>query len=189
MKFSKPLLRISCSSFASRYEELETAFRKREQAAYEKGCLDGERTLSEQLVKQRAELLELQNGLLNSLSQAVVKLVRDAEPMLAQLALELAGKLVGGLPVSAELVEANVREAIGQVEEDTEYKVCINREDIELLRRANSPLLLPEDKSSRIRFEPDPDIPRGGCMIITKFGVIDARLETKVNMIKKALQA
>ena len=67
-----------------------------EQAAFERGLAEGEKRLGEQLLRQRTELLELQNGVLASLRDAVPRVVRQSEAALIQVALEVARKLVGG---------------------------------------------------------------------------------------------
>ena len=52
----------------ARSGERETLRLEDLQASYERGRIDGERALSEQLVRQRAEVMELQTGVLRSLS-------------------------------------------------------------------------------------------------------------------------
>src|SRR5215213_2337418 len=91
------------------------------QASFEKGRLEGERALSEQLVRQRAELMELQTGVLAALRDSVPQAARSCERALVTLALEAAQRLVFGLPVSAELVEAAVKEACAQVEDTANF--------------------------------------------------------------------
>ncbi len=116
---------------------------QREQAAYERGLAEGEQRLGEQLLRQRRELLELQNGVLASLGQAASQVVRQSESALVQLALEVASKLISGLPVSAEMVEAAVRSALAQVAGSTEFHVYVHADDLALLQQCNSPVLLP----------------------------------------------
>jgi flagellar assembly protein FliH len=156
-------------------------------ASYERGRLEGERALSEQLVRQRAEVMELQTGLLASLRETVPQVAREAERTLVTLALEAAQKLVSGMPVSAESIEAAVKEAIAQVEDTAEFTVQLHADDLALLERTNSPLLLPQGGHERIRFQPSAHVTRGGCVVQTRFGVIDNRRETKVEMLRHAL--
>src|SRR5258706_7303475 len=78
----------------------------REQAAYERGRQESETALREQLVRQRAELAEFQGGVLESLRQAVPRLVHESEPALTALWLEVAQRIVGGNPVSGGIDEA-----------------------------------------------------------------------------------
>ena len=159
------------------------------QASYERGRIDGERALSEQLVRQRAEVMELQTGVLGSLRDAVPQVVRDCERALVNLALEAAQKLVSGLPVSAEMIEAAVKEACAGVEDTAGFSVQLHPEDLAILERTNSPLLLPQGGRERIHFHASAHVSRGGCIVQTRFGVIDARRETKIELLRNALSA
>jgi flagellar biosynthesis/type III secretory pathway protein FliH len=51
----------------------------------------------------------------------------------------------------------------------------------------NSPLLLPQGRPDRVEFRPRPEVSRGGCILHTRFGVIDARRETKIESLRDAL--
>ncbi len=158
-----------------------------DQAAYERGRRDGEKALSEQLIRQRGELIELQNGVLASLRQSVQEVTRECEGALVALALEIAGKLVGDLPISCEMVEASVREALTHVEQNSQLTVLLNPMDFELLQQANAPVLLTDVGGERLKFVPSPQVTRGGCMVQTHFGVIDARRETKLEALNQSL--
>jgi flagellar assembly protein FliH len=169
-------------------KETETAQDKqREQTAYERGLAEGEKRLSEQLLRQRGELLELQNGVLTSLREAVPRVVRQSESALIQLTLEVASKLISGLPVSTDMVEAAVRSALAQVQEATEFHVYLHADDLTLLQQCNSPVLLPGPGHDTVRFDTSADVTRGGCLVETRFGVIDARRETKLDLIRQSL--
>ena len=154
--------------------------------AYERGRRDGEKALNEQLLRQRTEWLALQNGVLTALRQSIPKVVRDCEAALVELALEVARRLVAGLPVSSEMVEAAVREALAQAHETTELLVQLHPEDFALLQRANSPLLVGADLE-KMRFQTSPEVTRGGCLVQTRFGVIDARRENKLELLQQSL--
>jgi len=59
-------------------------------AAYERGRREGERQLSEQLLRQRAEFVELQTGLLQAVRAAIPQVVRESEQALIALATAVA---------------------------------------------------------------------------------------------------
>ena len=134
-------------------------------------------------------MLELQQGVLKSLQQAVPQVVRDCEQALTALALAVAQKLVSGLPVSVEMVEAAVQEALGEVEETTDYHIYLHPEDLELLQQANSNLLASNGSNGRMHFHRAPEVTRGGCLVKTRFGVIDGRREPKLELLQKSLLA
>jgi flagellar assembly protein FliH len=159
------------------------------QAAYERGLAEGEKRLGEQLLLQRSELQQVQNGVLASLRQAVPQVVRQTESTVVQLALEVARKLVDGLPISAEMVEASVRSALAQVEDSAEFDIYLHAEDLALLQRCNSPMLLPGPGHEAMEFHTSPEVTRGGCLVRTHFGVVDARRETKMDLIRHSLEA
>lgn len=159
------------------------------EAEYERGQRDGEKALSEQLLRQRGELIELQNGVLSSLRQSINEVTRECEGAMIALALEIAGKIVADLPISSEMVEAAVREALANVEQNTLLTVLLNPMDYELLQQANAPMLLQDVGGERLKFQTSPQVTRGGCMIQTNFGVVDARRETKLEALKQSLTA
>jgi flagellar assembly protein FliH len=181
--FSAPVREVKLARSGDR----ETLRQQDLQASYEKGRAEGERALSEQLVKQRAEVMELQTGVLAALREAVPQVTRECERALVELALEAAKKLVCGLPVSAEMIEAAVQEACSQVEDTADFTVQLNPEDLALLKRLNSPLLLPEGGKEQIHFHGSAQVSRGGCLVHTHFGVIDARRETRAALLEKVL--
>ena len=170
-------------------EAQESVLHEREQAAYERGRREAGQTLQEELLRQREEFSRLQSGVLDALKQVVPSVVRDSEQALAALCLEVAQKLVAGLPISAEMVSAAVQEALGQVSEATEHLVYLHPEDLDLLQQVDSPLLAAAAGGRRIQFHRAPEVSRGGCLVKTRFGVVDGRRETKLELMQKAVLA
>lgn len=157
-------------------------------AAYEKGRIEGEKSLGEQLVQQRAEIQQLLDGVVKSLQSAVAQVVTDTEQHLVELALQIAQKLVSDVAITAEMVEGVVRDALSEVEGSSEFLVRLHPEDFQLLEKIESPLLNPnEDGTPSIRFQRTPEVSRGGCVVQTRFGVIDARRETRMELLKRSL--
>ena len=130
----------------------------------------------------------MQTGILESLRQTLPQLVRECEATLVNLAFEAAQKLVAGLPISTELIEATVREALARAQETSDLTILLHASDLELLQRVNSPVLLEEVGGERLHFRPSVDVSRGGCLVQTRFGMIDARRETKLELLKKSME-
>jgi flagellar assembly protein FliH len=156
-------------------------------ASYERGRQDAEKALSEQLFQQRSEVHELMGGVLESLRQAVPQIVHDTESTLISLCLSAAQKLVADMPISPALVEAIVREALVQVEGTAQFTVRLHPADLELLRKFDSPLLAAGEGGQEFRFLSSPEVTRGGCMVQTHFGTVDARRETKFDLLQRSL--
>jgi flagellar assembly protein FliH len=162
---------------------------EREKAAYERGRHEGEIALREQLIDQRNEMAALLNGVIDSLQKTVPQLVHETESALIQLALESAQKIVAGIPVNPKLVESVVREALKQVEDTADVVIQLHPEDFALLQKHKSDVLKPPPNSKPLQFSSSADVTRGGCLLRTRFGIIDARRETKFDQLREALAA
>jgi flagellar assembly protein FliH len=185
LTLSQPLLGVTVARVLSPAEGRQVVHAEALQAAYERGRHDGESGLSQQLLQQRAEMQELIQGVLRSLQDSVPRVVHDTEQMLLALALEVAQKLVSGLPISAPMVEAAVKDALAQAEGATEFTIRLHPDDLELLRSVHSTLLATADSASDLKFQPAPEVSRGGCLVETRFGVIDARRATKFELLQQ----
>jgi flagellar assembly protein FliH len=160
-----------------------------ETAAFERGRRSGESALNGQLISQRGETLELQRGIFQSLQRALPQVAHAAETALIEIALESAKKVVAGMPVDAALIEATVREALRQAEDTAEISIQMNADDLALLRQHQSPLLEGLPETGPLKFSSSPEVTRGGCLIQTRFGIVDARRETKFEQLRQSLNA
>jgi flagellar assembly protein FliH len=170
-------------------QDWQDHLREREQLAYEKGRRDGQRALGEQMLQQRNEMVELQNGVLLSLKQSLPRMIQENESALMNLALELAQKIVAGIPIDPAVVEAVVQEALQQASDTAGVVIKLHPDDLTLLRKHNSPLLNGLPETGTLRFTVSSEVTRGGCIVQTRFGQIDARRETKVEQLRLTLTA
>lgn len=184
--FSRPLRGVRLLTKSPR-QDWEEHLRECEQAAYERGQRDGEHALSQQLLQQRNETVELQRGILDSLRRVVPQVVQEGETALINLALEAAKKIVAGQPINAEQVEAVVREALQQVEDTAEIIIQLHPDDLALLRQHNAPVLAGLPETGPLRFVGSTEVTRGGCIVQTRFGLVDARRETKIKQLRQTL--
>lgn len=166
--------------------DLERRIQERERVAAEQGRAEAQHLFSQQLVEQRQQLIALQEGILGALKDSIPSVVRDCETHLAALALEVARKLVDGMPVTADMIDAAISSAMRQVEESSHYTIFINPADLQLLQSASSAILGGND-TRKITITATNEVSRGGCIVETPFGRVDARRETKFELLKSAL--
>ena len=156
-------------------------------ASYQRGREDAERAISEQLLQQRADLHEVMGGVVTSMRNAIPQMLRDTENTLISLALVAAQKLVADMPISTAMVESVVRDALAQVKGAAQFTVLLHPADLELLQKSASPLLTPAEQGGDFRFLSSPEVTRGGCLIQTHFGTVDARRETKFDLLQRSM--
>lgn len=184
--FERPL-RDVCLLVGSPAQDWQQFLQERELAAFENGRRAGESALNEQLLRQRNETVALQRGILDSLQTAMPKVAHEAESALIDLALEAAKKIVAGMAVDVVMVETTVREALRQAEDTAEIIIQLHPDDLALLRQHQAEILNGLPESGPLRFSPASEIGRGGCIIQTRFGLIDARRETKIEQLRQSL--
>ncbi|MBM3839805.1 MAG: hypothetical protein FJ398_17905 [Verrucomicrobia bacterium] len=176
-------------------EITEEDLRSREQAGFERGQRDAEERCAQKIDEQRrewesdhrAEVVGFLENLNKNIQAQVTEMFKTLEKDVIMLAAESAIKLTSVIPISADMVEAYVREAMNLVEHDTEITVVLHPEDLALLEQHQSSLLNRAGGASILKFRPDAKISRGGCLVETKFGELDARRETKIELLKKAV--
>jgi len=169
-----------------------------EQQAYCRGFGDGERKGHElgekaglESAMQKLEsLLTGGHKLLCELGELHRQTCRDVEADLVQLALAVARKIVGrDVSLGPDVVTRIIREALTRVEHAGRITIKLNPADLELLADIKPQLLSGLPEAGRAAFEPDEGIARGGCLIETDGGEVDARIERQFQVVEEAFRA
>ena len=185
IRFAEPLRRVCVRTGAETFVS-ETRFRQSLEERYRQGYEAGQKALSEQLVEQRRQLVEIQNGLLRSIQAALPNVVAECEKSIVLLAIESARKVVEGLPITAEMIESVVKKALTELQDTAEYEVLLHPEDLAMLQQVSSGLL-PRAENSKVRFGIDASVTRGGCIIKTHHGAITALRERMFEKLEAAV--
>lgn len=112
-----------------------------------------------------------------------------AEAELRVLGVRIAEKILGReLQLDPAAVVDVTAAALRHAGEPRELVVRCAPEDLEALERGK-PRLLERCRAARlVRFVADERVARGGCIVETELGVVDARLSTQLDSIERALR-
>ena len=192
-------VRISSESSPFRCVEIVTKedLQITEQAAYARGKQEAESNLQQQLdlmkseyaTKKDKELADFCENIRSDLGNQVPKILESLEKHVINLAADIATKIVADLPIDKTLVESVVKDALTKAEKDAEIVVLLHPEDLKLLTQGDSELLKDSHCGDKVLFKPSSDVTRGGCLLDTHYGLVDARRETKAKLLKKAVTA
>ncbi len=160
-----------------------------EQEAYEKGFAQGQkdgeligRKKYETLANRLAEILK---NLEKDLSEHILAL----EPQLLALVKLMVEKLVlKEVDTDAQPIKASLREALKHVVEQTQVKIHLHPDDTEFLDEILAELREEFSKIKDFEIVPNPNLKRGGCLLETDFGLVDATLERRWQEILKRLE-
>jgi type III secretion protein L len=116
------------------------------------------------------------------------EVVKKAEPDIVQLAIKVAERIIGAELQSTESTIVHiVARAIDQLRQNKELVLRLNPADAEYLRREKRQLLETVGRLKDIGFKDDPRVKRGGCIIETENGSVDAQLATQLELLEEAL--
>lgn len=151
-----------------------------EQAVVEKGA-ERERGYNQGLQEGLAQLSEkiLETEL------AREKILGDAEPQIIQMVMDIAEKVIAREVEKGAIVDV-VKQAISQAV-GKKITVRINPLDVPFMREREKELFQVIDQTQSVNIKEDEQIPPGGCVVETEMGAVDARLDTQITAIKKAL--
>lgn len=115
------------------------------------------------------------------------KLIEDTEPALAKLSISIAEKIIG-LEVSTnnDVIMGVVKEALADMKDREEVRIRVNPDDYHIVNNDRSSLMRMVEGLKDFDLSVDSKVTRGGCIIETNLGNIDARLETQLTAITTA---
>ena len=115
------------------------------------------------------------------------KLIEDTEPALANLSIGIAEKIIG-LEVSTnnDVIMGVVKEALADMKDREEVRIRVNPDDYHIVNNDRSSLMRMVEGLKDFDLSVDSKVTRGGCIIETNLGNIDARLETQLAAITTA---
>ena len=118
------------------------------------------------------------------------KIIASAEPQLVALGRRIAEKIIGReLEVDESVIVDVVRGAIATVRQQSEIIIRANPEDLEALEAGRQDLISVLARAKDVTLRGDPEISRGGCVVESELGTIDAQLETQLDVLQRILSS
>ncbi len=147
-----------------------------------------ERARKEGLAKGQAEGKALVTEQLMRVEKRREEFFAKAEPEIIKLVLAIAEKLIGQIASERpSLVKDVVRKALERSIGDR-ITVRLNPEDYGTVMSEGYEFRDVLDRTKRLMFKEDEAIQKGGCIVETEVGTIDAQIETQLEAIRKALE-
>lgn len=170
-------------------EEAELRRRSDEkEQVYQTGFTQGHaQGRQEEQERMRPALQSIQSAC-EALAQLQESLCQQAESAAVQLALAIARKVIAReVAMTPETVVSVAKAALAKVMDSGHVKVIVHPDDIPIIDQQNGDLKGQLDAKCQLYFEGDASIERGGCIVETDFGDIDARLDHQLDRIVGAL--
>jgi flagellar assembly protein FliH len=165
------------------YNEAELT--ARDAAAFGRGVDATRAKVDQQIVELRADMQHLGDGVFEKLGGVEATLVAQLREALPSLALDIARRLLAGYEPPPEVVGRLCEEALTELFPEREnLELAVSPRDAALLERLN-PAWLTRYPGLRIRAEAS--LAPGDCQVRSRFGLTDARLQTKLTALEHNL--
>ncbi|WP_373584799.1 flagellar assembly protein FliH [Borreliella afzelii] len=172
---------------AREYEEklktdLEIATAKGREEGYSKGYESGFEDFDKLMRKFHsiiASLIAERKGILESSSGQIVNLVM-------QIAIKVIKRITDS---QKDIVLENVNDALKRVKDKTQITIRVNLDDLDIVRHKKSDFISRFDVIENLEIIEDPNIGKGGCIIETNFGEIDARISSQLDKIEEKFKS
>lgn len=169
------------SDAAAHAQELEDDARA---SGFAQGQSDGQAAAGAEL----DEMLVTMRGLVDVARAERHKIIEGAEPEIIRLAMMLAEKIVHQqISIDKEVVLSMARAAIARLINRETVTVRVNPADIETIR-SNKDKMLANTDIEHLRIVEDMRVDRGGVVMETESGTIDAKVATQLKEAKRTLQ-
>ncbi len=123
-------------------------------------------------------------------SQRLAQIEAQVEPQLKDLAIKIARKILGReLEFHPDGVVDIVKQALSEkARQRREIYLRVNPNDLQFIRENKADLLEVLSRAKEIGIREDPEVERGGVVIETDAGTIDAQLETQLAVFEQVLK-
>lgn len=155
-----------------------------EREAFTKGYAQGERAGVEAGAKRAEGMLRRLAETLDDLSRLRTTMIRDTERQMVQLALAIARRLVQReISLDSEIVAAMAHVALDRLGDSAPATIRLHPDDYATVMAARGA----EWAGTQVTVVPDAAVARGGCVVESAFGLIDASVGAQFAEIERAL--
>lgn len=163
----------------------EAAYRE----AFDLGLVEGRKEAFQQndaIIKEKLTHLDM---LMVSVERIKTEMAEYNEAHLVQLAFHIAQRLASHeISVSPEATLQIVRQAVEVAQSEEELTVLVAPDQLQFLEELKTQSGRELEFLKKLRFEPDPSVGQGGCVIRNNYGEIDSRFNERVGKLWDALK-
>jgi len=160
--------------------QIENMRKEIETAAFAQGRLAGQAE-AEKIYEEKTEALQ---ALFQVIEKEIESFYGRMEIRLSDVVVAMVQKIVGTVSeISPELIRQSIRKVLSRHNEPGEM-LTLHLHPDDFQRMVPNESVAPKN----LKMVPDPDIKRGGCLLETKYGLIDARLETQLEELERILR-
>jgi flagellar assembly protein FliH len=159
---------------------------------YNKGFDEGIKSVSTKYENEYSEKLltriQYFQNVISSIDKHLIIQEKEFEHLILSLSCMISEKVIKREIEKDSIITENLKESVKKVLGANNLIIKVNSSDYNEIIKESKSLLL-EDSFSKVQFEEENRIERGGCFIETEIGNVDARISSQFSEIKIALES
>jgi flagellar assembly protein FliH len=165
--------------------EAEERARKIEQEARERGYQDGHEAGIQDGKTEVQRVIERFHVVLSKAIERRNEIIRESESQVISLVLSIAKKVIKVISENQRnVVINNIVQSLKKLQQKSDVIVRVNLDDLKVATRHKEDILKMAERVQNITIAEDSTIDKGGCIIETDFGEIDARIASQLREIE-----
>jgi len=157
------------------------AYRRGHESGRDEGYKDGQ-----------SEVMRLIDRLATVLAKAIDvrdEIVNSSEKLMTDIILMIARKVIKDEIVERrEVVINNIKESIKRIKDTARIDIRVNFADLDMTTAHKDEIIKMMETLKKINIYEDSRVERGGCIIETDIGAVDARISTQLDAIEEAVR-
>ncbi len=168
-------------------EDFKSKIARLEREAYEKGFAQGQRDGLDLEKSKMEEMGRQYEALLAELRDLKIHILRDSEGEMLKLVELIIKKVIGEeIKTSESVIRHSIKSAAKFLTDKRKVRIIINPDDMEEVKK-----MLPDlsrlTKGGNFQLTEDPSVGKGGCMLETGFGRVNATIEDQLDELIKVI--
>lgn len=156
--------------------------------AREKGYREGRTQAREEVVREAREALAQLRQMAEELFAERERAWREQEGEIIGLAVDVAEKVIRAqVTVDRKMIVRTTREAISRAAEKDQLVIRVHPDDLAILEDYVGELREEFRSLGKVQIEEDRRVNRGGCVVESRSGYIDATLEGQIHQVRREL--
>ena len=158
------------------------------QQAKEDGLRQGLEEAGQKTASRLQQAAERSSAIIAAAEQEAAQMLTEAEPKIIELVMAISRKVINDEVAERPAVVLNlVRSALERVRDQEKINIHVSPDDYELILKARRDLQGVVGAERSLTVSADPVQERGGCLIETSFGTVEAGVDTQLEAIKRTL--
>jgi flagellar assembly protein FliH len=183
---AQELSKLSQQAFEESHNK---GFEEGRDEGYQAGFEDGNQKALAEMQQTMQLSMEKAENVIKAAEQEALQMILDAERQIVEIALAVASKVLSReIEENPTTILPIVKEALGKVRDQDQIVIRVNPEDYEMVLMAKRDLQLMVGRENAVSVTVDHIVAPGGCVIDTALGTVDARLDTKLELVYRAIR-